>query len=427
MTFVAIGCLIISLLIVRSHGTSAAAILLLFYTICFATYGVVFDFSLRKADIFGTLGLSYTATPLSEHPTSTSSVILLYAILSGALASIASIAPRRTAAHSIGNIFPRLTSGQAAVISILMMGYLFMTVWHAMAIDWSTLSSFTDYVSLKHPEGLGLTSPSLRIYHFFMKSGGPILFCAGIFVFAGGRRLLGLSLVLLSLYGFVFNAVTSSRYVIAYPAIVVALSLYRRQYGWAAMGTFLLLFLFNMSIVGRSQALHGFESMTFDFFGVVIFSMPQAALGIFLNVFDAFITFGAAVAIAPSYANDYMWLSFSPLPSFMDGFDSIADAAPRISVSVPFSSYAEAYLFGPWALSAQILVFTLFALSLQAWSRQTGVLSSAASMGWMLIVNQLLCQYPIRNSFRFLLLTVLAIAIWQAMHMRTRNAPVPRA
>jgi hypothetical protein len=421
LTLISSLCLLVSAYICRSRGLTPASLLLLFYTICFIAYGVVFDYSLRKSDVFGALGFSYTATPLSEHATSVTSVVFLYAIMAGILAVISTFgqaADRRPVEGRAVSQIPRLTPLQATVAVVFVACYFLGMAWHASAIDWGTLGTFTDYLSLKHPEGLGLTSAPLRIFHFFMKSGSPVLFGAGIFVFAGGRRWLGLALILASLYGFVFNAVTSSRYVVAYPAIVVAISLYRKRYWWSALGLFVLFFLFNMSIVGRGQALHGFSSMSLEFFSTVLSTMPQAGLGLFLNIFDAFIVFGAAVALSPAYYSDYVWLSFSPLPSFLDGFDNVVDTAARISVNVPFSSFAEAYLFGPVALSVHLFVFSLFAVSLQVWARSASVHLWAAALAWMFTVNQLLCQYPIRNSFRFLLLTIVAVGIWHLLRRR---------
>ena len=112
-------------------------------------------------------------------------------------------------------------------------------------------------------------------------------------------------------------------------------------------------------------------------------------------------------------------LSFSPFPSFIDGFSSLLSFEHRVYTYGPFSSFAEAYQFG-WGYLAFLLLFLsmLVYQTTKMWRNNPTILSFFFLVPYYYSIIRMQA-YPIRNVFRILLLAlILAIISNQLLKKR---------
>lgn len=111
------------------------------------------------------------------------------------------------------------------------------------------------------------------------------------------------------------------------------------------------------------------------------------------------------------YAETYKTLSFSPLPSFIDGFSSISRAnAHRVSANVPMSGFIEAMKFGAiYEIALFASIFLSMTLTNKLSTSRGGAHSSiAAGLHFLLAFSIVsLGAYSTRTTFRY----IVAIAI----------------
>ena len=118
------------------------------------------------------------------------------------------------------------------------------------------------------------------------------------------------------------------------------------------------------------------------------------------------------------YPENYKILSFSPLISAIDGYDSIRKLYQhKITSYMPFNFYAELYFFG-WKYWA--LAFLIFTLGLRILNRAT---LKYRLMGYLLSTPGLFCflmmqQYAIRTCFRYFVISILLILIFDHYQKR---------
>ena len=409
----------------RSYNFGPAMLVLYFYFVSYSLYVIVADFNIYKSDIYRTLNnfegasISYSAMPLAEVPSIFSDVRIVFYLIFFLTAAIV-VSSGKKSRQNFGSdgvqkpsFEPVVKLGLPSKTLLVIVAFLttFMTIWHFLSVDWSQLVYFTDYQTLKHPEGLGLTNFALRAFHIFVKSGGPAFFALGVALIMARQRTIGWWFVIISLYPFFFNLITSSRYTLAYAAVLLLVSISNKKYLLSVLSLFGMLSLFNLSIVGRGMTEKGLSTYDLDYLVAVVQGVPSAAVGMIFNVFDVLIGFGVAAAQSPQYDEAYKMLSFSLLPSAIDGFDDLAPYAPRVNLYVPYSSFAESYQFG-------ILYFFLFCLFYfgllflsQSYynysSRRVGIVIVI----WMFVLNQLVAQYPVRNTFRFIFISIVVFGI----------------
>jgi hypothetical protein len=160
----------------------------------------------------------------------------------------------------------------------------------------------------------------------------------------------------------------------------------------------LALVSFMSALIGRGQPEQGLTSLT-----EVIPNLVSGVLqiqDIIVNFFEGIFVFGESVQLRHEPSELYKFLSFSPLPSFADGFANIREAQEtRLSEYVPVSGFGELYLFGfPYNIIGAVIL--LSAMYLVERVRQV-------SMNLYKICNMLLFvslyflnTYPIRNAFK---------------------------
>ena len=398
-------------------GMSPVAAMLLYYSLGYVIYTYAVWFSVTKRDVnVGffiadiPLSTTYTATPLMELQNDATTAHLLFAIIFAALWFIPANKPVPAELPNLSRFKIPRPAQKMDVFGILMavsVIFVLLELWHAANVPWHDLWWFARYQTYKHPDGLGITNPLLRMFHFQMKVSGLVLF--GLAIYAADHKKYGLLLVafLASLYPLFFNMITNSRFIISYPALFILLGLVQRKPAKVAVGVFGFLYFFNLSITGRSRGEYGISTYTFEYLWNVFLGIPNAVVGVVVNVFDTMFIIGRAAFRGGAYSPTYEMLSFSPLPSSIDKFESIREEGMRISRAVPYSSWIEAYLFG-WSYFALLLVAVIAMVVLaQRLHERVGTRIGIVIVAWTLVVNQLISQYPVRNSFRFVLLSLI--------------------
>ncbi len=120
-----------------------------------------------------------------------------------------------------------------------------------------------------------------------------------------------------------------------------------------------------------------------------------------------------------AYSSSYQWLSLSPFPSFIDGWDQVLDEQIRINIYTPFSTFAEAYFFSLVPQVALIAIYfgctrtmTRFHANHSGWRRI--FITSFSLLCWAIM-----SQYPVRNILRIFLLATVLCAVLRVRRPKT--------
>lgn len=252
----------------------------------------------------------------------------------------------------------------------------------------------------------------------------------------GARRVL---LAAVCLYALAFSLALFSRFLMVYLFIyllgrILAEPGPRRSVPgalarWAGRGALgaAILAAFLIAMAGRGEALQGLGAVG-RAAGGVDWELAARLVPTFLTTtFDGGLSFANALRLGPVYDPEYQILSFSPFPSFLDGFSETQQKlAPRINAFVPVSAYGElAHFHWGWA--------ALFGLIAAGAVRQMtlGVFRHHDAATAALYPVFLLClmkfqTYSLRTSLRLFLaialISLLACLVKRARAGRARGA-----
>lgn len=106
-----------------------------------------------------------------------------------------------------------------------------------------------------------------------------------------------------------------------------------------------------------------------------------------------------------SFLTSYVWLSFSPLPSAIDGFAQVLDTQVRLHVFAPMPGYIELGWFGPWS---QCAFLGLVALAFRLAARTTRLAPLYGASANLLLAGclYLMAAYPVRTALKLLWLSL---------------------
>lgn len=226
-------------------------------------------------------------------------------------------------------------------------------------------------------------------------------------------------------YAFAFSLAVYSRYLMVYVFVFFMGRVFSQRRGGAGaivaftLYTALILGCFVVALAGRGHATQGLASVLPVIEALDVGHLGWLAAKLGATSFDAGMSFANALRHAPVYDPAYQTLSFSPLPSFLDGFDA-GEMEQRINIYVPFSAFGEAVHFHPLAPPL------LFAACLAATRQLTlgffrdGDALSAALFPLYLVCLLKLQTYPIRASLR--IVVAIAVVSWLSVRWRRRAA-----
>jgi hypothetical protein len=104
---------------------------------------------------------------------------------------------------------------------------------------------------------------------------------------------------------------------------------------------------------------------------------------------------------------NYITLSLSPFPSFIDGFDSILDANQvRLHKYIPASAFLELMSFGTLPFAIYVIVFLIASRLSSHYLYKFNTFGSVAANVMVLYASILQFSYPVRNVFRIYVLAI---------------------
>ena len=194
----------------------------------------------------------------------------------------------------------------------------------------------------------------------------------------------------------------------------ITYSLLNKRIRPAIVGLFLFgIYVLQAVLIGRGNGEFGVA----HFWAILVapFSDGLDPTVLIANVFQGALSTADGFLVAGEASNNYRWLSISPFPSFIDGFEDIRRSGElRLHRFCPMSAATEVVRFGPtfWILvTAQYVGMVAFINSRHATNR--------VGMLWILSANIIFTTftivgfaYPLRNVLRPMTYTFLFILIY---------------
>jgi hypothetical protein len=162
------------------------------------------------------------------------------------------------------------------------------------------------------------------------------------------------------------------------------------------------------SLSGRSSGTHGVEALG-SYLSYTSEIGVEDAGRFFTNLFEGAYSQGEVFYYAGIQHNEmYKLLSFSPLPSFLDGFDAILNTEIRFHYYVPMGATGEVLLFGPGYTAAYFAVVLLayYAVTKAFLRRQSYVTLGILCL--FILASHVQFAYPTRWGFRIFLFCIVA-------------------
>ncbi|MDH3716613.1 MAG: hypothetical protein OES79_00705 [Planctomycetota bacterium] len=307
-----------------------------------------------------------------------------------------------------------------AYLCLLVITSMFSVVCiiHLVTIDVSSIWEYRGYLETRIPLQVGIRNGALQAFHRLLPEIGTILCLLTAFFYSRRQwSVLGL-LFFPTAYAVAFTASLGSRFIVAQFASAgfVLFFLGRRHVLAAGICCMAALVSYGAVLSLRQYSgdggVYGLRPFLATLWGGQFY--PHGGIFFILfNFIQGSFNLAHAVLSAPlDYPLEYKLKSFSPAPSFVDGFASLSWLAIRkANENAPYGAYAETYLFGGgWFVTYTGLVF----LSLTYLTFFRHKCHSAAAvfiLCFAYLTYFLMHTYPIRNSFRLLLLSVFAAMI----------------
>jgi len=189
----------------------------------------------------------------------------------------------------------------------------------------------------------------------------------------------------------------------------------------AFVGLVFAVLAYSAALQGRNLGEHGFLTLG-SFFQQAMFSDPAFILRMLTNLFEGVFS----VAESFYYVNielpePYKLLSFSPLPSFLDGFaTNWQNSAVRLDTYVPMGALGELLLFGTGYLVFYFATVAL-ALFLTVMALRRGMFLTGNLMALVFTIATFMqFSYSVRTSYRFFLICIATFLLAAIVDHRRR-------
>lgn len=292
------------------------------------------------------------------------------------------------------------------------------TLTRLMTIDPAILWYNNEYLLIGSRAGLLVDNPIFAllasIVSLIMLIAGVAFACAVLLRRWVSAAILAFCLLILSAI-----AVAGASRNAAIPAASVAVTLFllgtARHRIWAALMAVACLGTIAVALIGRSTDELGISSIPRN---VALLFSEEGRLYVevmFLNLSQGIFVTTDSIYIGGAFPDLYKWLSFSPFPSAIDGFDGIRHFQVRLHSFVPMSAIGEVYNFGwPWMVWFAAVLGLLFRANAKLDSARypfIAIVSSLLIFVYFVMAN----AYPMRNVFRQFLVAYLVVCwpvIW---------------
>jgi len=175
----------------------------------------------------------------------------------------------------------------------------------------------------------------------------------------------------------------------------------------------------SIAVYGRGTSYQGICALPDDLGVVFTDGSPWSELA--GQIAQGAVVFAEALQLNPAFSIRYTLLSFSPFPTFIDGFQSVLFTDQvRLHDYVPMSGLAELFFFGlPFIIAAVLVVVCAARLTMMV-SRQNKMIFILNNFLLTLGVYGCFC-YPLRTGFRFVWLSI-TLSIGSILFIRRASA-----
>ena len=314
-------------------------------------------------------------------------------------------------------------SGQPVFLGILL---LVIAVIHAVIIDWAVVIATPDYETLKIPSEVGFAGATAPL-HQLVRLWALIAILG--FAYRNTRFALSCVFLLAFLYFELILLTQNTRFAALIPALggLVCIQNNRKRAGFLL---FLLAFLAAGKVLtGRDSAnAQGLVAFWGDILDLDLGILLDALQILIITFSSGLLNFAVATDLFAKYTFEYKILSFSPLPSAIDGFSSCCQHMQyRIHEFTPFSAISEAAKFGFG------YVFLLVSIYVTAIGRANTLASRYTDLRRPVMYFYFLAiavgfQYPIRTSIKLLTAALLIdLVVCTLFRINWRTLPALRS
>jgi hypothetical protein len=294
-----------------------------------------------------------------------------------------------------------------------------------LSTDAGALWNNARYLLLSKPEGLSWRNEVTQLAQEAAPLVGIVSAFALIVAIAAGRRVLTGGFLLVTAWCVAIGLANASRTAAVYLFVMTlaVLVLLPRRKWWAGGAASLTLLALLMALSGRTLRQYGLEMIP-EFLLVAIATAPERLPFVVGNLTQGIFVTNDGFILQPQHSAQYKLLSFSPLPSFIDGFESFRRTQEvRLHNYVPMSAITEVISFGPvYMLAAGLSLVAGIRLALGAAMRGRPMLSLVSSI-WLFLIFVQASAYPMRNVYRqgLLIIAVLLAISWLDRQRRLRQ------
>ncbi|WP_146141361.1 hypothetical protein [Spirosoma oryzae] len=285
-----------------------------------------------------------------------------------------------------------------------------------MNIDFKLIFKNNEYLLMVNSEKMGISNELLSMYHKSLILNGMI----SLFLFGSSDKMnltlqKKIMLLLTGLFSFIFNLGANSRASgLILASLFLSVMLFRKhtlaKYIILTILIFGVLLSYTVVIYGRGVDLQGIGQILLNINDMKYSNVFDDNF-IIGNVFAGAWTFYEADRFNDFYPEMYKILSFSPFPSSIDHFTDYIKYEKRLHEYIPYGANSEIYKFGLMYIG--LYFFLLYVILRQMnksliHNKLVGYLLCAPGYFYF-IANQ---QYPLRNYFRFFLLSGLLCFVY---------------
>lgn len=293
-----------------------------------------------------------------------------------------------------------------------------------LALNWQVAWQSSIYLEMTGASGLRFTNGIIQAIHFSQKLAGILATLTFVYTLSRKKLLQALVILPVAIWHFLFELAAHSRYAAAYLLLgaMVALILKGRP-TLAQLSAMILGIVTLISVLGgRNSGAHGFSSIP-QFAENFATRADAQALGSLANIFEGAFVSSEIFSGGFYFSKLYAFLSFSPLLSAIDGFESIRrQNEVMLNAYVPSGAINEVLSFG---VGYAILYFTtqLTAgfLSARLLAKYPGIVPLLLN-GLVLLACYAQFAYSTRTVYRIFLfaLIISAFLLWRRRTLARR-------
>jgi len=279
---------------------------------------------------------------------------------------------------------------------------------HILILDLGAVLRSDEYLFLASHRALRIVNPATVFIQSSYKFAGLLAYLLFAIAIAARKPLIIAILVFPICWFGAYELAGHSRFSVVYFGAVASILLFVRRPILGVVFVLLAAMALVNALQGRTSGTHGLSQVG-EAFSYLMSFQDVSFVKFYTNIFEGVFSQGEAFYYRQhEYNNHYKLLSFSPFPSFVDGFRSHAlPHAVRLNYYVPMGATGEVYLFGPYYMAVYwcTMAFAYICTIRMAIERRYN--SFLFSIAILSLCTFLQFTYPVRWVFRFLILLIL--------------------